>query len=410
MNYPFTKKKSPSRFLSLALVLALVVAMLSGCSLLPSSGNNTSEPSEEATENTPSIVATEPPTVATEAPTEAPTTAPKENVAIVKEQVNMRLSPSTSARVLVELDAGEEVTVSRIDNVTGVDWAFAYYEGINRSAWIPANMLDLSNVTLEVGKSTTPGASEGSTTPTTGGNTGATTPTTDSSTNVTAPTVDSITGIGGSTTTPANGKMGVVTASELNIRSSASQSGDLVGSYAYGTRVSILESSNGWGRTDKGWVSLSYVYMDGDVGANAAYGTVTATQLRVRSGPGTNYEAVKTLNQNERVQVLQQIKVGNTSWGYVSGGWASMDYISLDGGTNTGNTGSTGNTGTVGAGTGVVTGNGVNVRVGAGQSYQSVGTKNMGDVVTILETATAEGRTWGRMDIGWICMDYVRMN
>ena len=30
MNYPFNKKKSPGRFLSLALVLALVVAMLSG--------------------------------------------------------------------------------------------------------------------------------------------------------------------------------------------------------------------------------------------------------------------------------------------------------------------------------------------------------------------------------------------
>lgn len=405
MNYPFTKKKSPSRFLSLALVLALVVAMLSGCSLLPSSGNNTSEPSEEATENIPNIVATEPATVATEAPTEAPTTAPKENVAIVKEQLSIRQNPSTGSRVRVEAEAGDEVVVSRIDSVGTVKWALVT-DSNGVIGWVIADMLDLSNVTLQAGSSSTPSAT-GTTTPTTDSNTGATTPTTSDNTNATTPTVNSITGIGGNTTTNTNGKMGVVTASELNIRSSASQSGDLVGSYAYGTRVSILESSNGWGRTDKGWISLSYVYMDGDVGANAAYGTVTATQLRVRSGPGTNYEVVKTLNQNERVQVLQQIKVGNTSWGYVSGGWASMDYISLDGGTNTGNTG---NTGTVGTGTGVVTGNGVNVRVGAGQSYQSVGTKNMGDVVTILEVATVEGRTWGRMDIGWICMDYVRMN
>lgn len=404
MNYPFTKKKSPSRFLSLALVLALVVAMLSGCSLLPSSGNNTSEPSEEATENIPNIVATEPATVATEAPTEAPTTAPKENVAIVKEQLSIRQNPSTGSRVRVEAEAGDEVVVSRIDSVGTVKWALVT-DSNGVIGWVIADMLDLSNVTLQAGSSSTPSAT--GTTPTTDSNTGATTPTTSDNTNATTPTVNSITGIGGNTTTNTNGKMGVVTASELNIRSSASQSGERVGGYVYGDRITILESSNGWGRTDKGWISLSYVYMDGDVGANAAYGTVTATQLRVRSGPGTNYEVVKALNQNERVQVLQQIKVGNTSWGYVSGGWASMDYISLDGGTNTGNTG---NTGTVGTGTGVVTGNGVNVRVGAGQSYQSVGTKNMGDVVTILEVATVEGRTWGRMDIGWICMDYVRMN
>lgn len=404
MNYPFTKKKSPSRFLSLALVLALVVAMLSGCSLLPSSGNNTSEPSEEATENIPNIVATEPATVATEAPTEAPTTAPKENVAIVKEQLSIRQNPSTGSRVKVEAEAGDEVVVSRIDSVGTVKWALVT-DSNGVIGWVIADMLDLSNVTLQAGSSSTPSAT--GTTPTTDSNTGATTPTTSDNTNATTPTVNSITGIGGNTTTNTNGKMGVVTASELNIRSSASQSGERVGGYVYGDRITILESSNGWGRTDKGWISLSYVYMDGDVGANAAYGTVTATQLRVRSGPGTNYEVVKALNQNERVQVLQQIKVGNTSWGYVSGGWASMDYISLDGGTNTGNTG---NTGTVGTGTGVVTGNGVNVRVGAGQSYQSVGTKNMGDVVTILEVATVEGRTWGRMDIGWICMDYVRMN
>ena len=66
MNYPFTKKMSLGRFLSLSLVLALVVAALSGCSLLPSSG--TEAPTEPET-----TVTTEP---ETEAPTAAPTVAP----------------------------------------------------------------------------------------------------------------------------------------------------------------------------------------------------------------------------------------------------------------------------------------------------------------------------------------------
>ena len=400
MNYPFTKKKSPSRFLSLALVLALVVAMLSGCSLLPSSGNNTSEPSEEATENIPNIVTTEPATVATEAPTEAPTTAPKENVAIVKEQLSIRQNPSTGSRVLGQLDAGDEVEVLRVESIGVVTWAFVSSDTLGVTGWIVTDMLDMSNVTLSTGGTSTPGAENPTTNATT-----STAPTT-GNTDVTAPTVNNITGTG-TTTTPANGKKGVVTASELNIRSSASQTADKVGSYTYGDRVTILESSNGWGRTDKGWISLSYVYMDGDTSANAVSGTVTATQLRVRSGPGTNYDVIKTLNQNDRVQVQQQIKVGTTSWGYVSGGWASMDYIAVDGSNNNNtNNGST----NVGTGNAVVTGTNVYVRAGAGTSFQVVGSKTMGDVVNILETTTADGLTWGRMDIGWICMSYVRMS
>lgn len=403
MNYPFNKKKSPSRFLRLALVLALVVAMLSGCSLLPSSQNNETLPSEEATEDTPNIVVTDPPTEApTEAPTQAPTTAPKENIAIVKEQLNMRNSPSTGSRIVTELDAGDEVEVLRVEPIGTVTWAYVNSESLNVMGWIVTDMLDMSNVNMTTGGTSTPGSSENPT--------GTTTPVPTTSPEVTTPTVDSITGTG-TTTTPANGKYGVVTASELNIRSSASQTADRVGGYKYGDRITVLESSNGWGRTDKGWISLSYVYMDGDVGPNAAYGTVTAGELNVRSGPGTTYDRVKALSRNDRVQVLQQITVGGTTWGYVSGGWVSMDYISMDGGNNTGNTntGNTGSTGT-GTGTGTVTGTAVNVRAGAGQSYQTVGSKTMGDVVTIYETTTAEGYTWGRIDTGWICMNYVRMN
>lgn len=403
MNYPFNKKKSPSRFLRLALVLALVVAMLSGCSLLPSSQNNETLPSEEATEDTPNIVVTDPPTEApTEAPTQAPTTAPKENIAIVKEQLNMRNSPSTGSRIVTELDAGDEVEVLRVEPIGTVTWAYVSSESLNVMGWIVTDMLDMSNVNMTTGGTSTPGSSENPT--------GTTTPVPTTSPEVTTPTVDSITGTG-TTTTPANGKYGVVTASELNIRSSASQTADRVGGYKYGDRITVLESSNGWGRTDKGWISLSYVYMDGDVGPNAAYGTVTAGELNVRSGPGTTYDRVKALSRNDRVQVLQQITVGGTTWGYVSGGWVSMDYISMDGGNNTGNTntGNTGSTGT-GTGTGTVTGTAVNVRAGAGQSYQTVGSKTMGDVVTIYETVTAEGYTWGRIDTGWICMNYVRMN
>ena len=400
MNYPFTKKKTLAGIVSLALVLT----SLSGCSLLPSSQGNETTPTEEETVP-PTIATTLPPT---EAPTVAPTTAPRENIAVVKEQLNVRASPSNGARVKCQMEAGDEVEVLRIDYIGEVGWAYistlatdTVAEGV--PGWIQTSLLDMSNVSIASDSNSTPAGDGTVTTPTAPA---ATTPTTPAVTTPTTP-VNSITGTG-TTTTPANAKYGVITASELNIRATASQSADRVGSYQYGDRIAVLESSNGWGRTDKGWISLSYVYMDGDVGTNAAYGTVTATQLNVRSGPGTNYERVKTLSQNERVQVLQQIKVGNTTWGYASGGWVSMEFIQLDGSTNN-NTGNTGNTGTT-TYTGVVTGSGVNVRSGAGTSYPVVGSKTMGDVVTITETVSADGMIWGKIDTGWISMNYVRMN
>ena len=151
--------------------------------------------------------------------------------------------------------------------------------------------------------------------------------------------------------------------------------------------------------------------MEGEVGNNSAYGTITATQLNVRSGPGTNYDRIKSLEQGARVQIMQRITIGTDTWGYTNGGWVSMEYVNLDGSTtNTGNTGTTGGTTVVGVGSGVITGSAVNIRAGAGTSYQIVGGKSMGDVVNILETVSAEGKIWGRIDLGWICMDYVRMN
>ena len=49
-----------------------------------------------------------------------------------------------------------------------------------------------------------------------------------------------------------------VTASALNIRKTASTSGARVGSYKKGTTVTIKAVKNGWGKTSKGWIKLSY--------------------------------------------------------------------------------------------------------------------------------------------------------
>lgn len=50
--------------------------------------------------------------------------------------------------------------------------------------------------------------------------------------------------------------------SGLNIRSGASTSYNRVGGYSKSSIVTILAESNGWGKTDKGWISLVYTSRD----------------------------------------------------------------------------------------------------------------------------------------------------
>ena len=54
----------------------------------------------------------------------------------------------------------------------------------------------------------------------------------------------------------------------LNIRAGASTSYAIVGGYSKGTVVTIIAESNGFGKTDKGWISLNYTSKELDVNTN----------------------------------------------------------------------------------------------------------------------------------------------
>lgn len=393
MNYPFTHSlfRRFRQVMSLTLVLVMTVSMLAGCSLF-SKKTTPTEPEEE--NNMPNLIesaeSTEP--EETEPPTETPTEPPKENVAIVKEQLNVRSSPSTGSNVTTQLDAGEEVEVLRVEPVNEVTWAYIYSEENSVKGWVPTSMLDMSNVqSAAQDPSSTPAGNENA-----AANANAEENAESSQSNITST---------GST-------KGVVTASELNIRKEASSNSARVGGYVYGDRITITETSGSWGKTNKGWVSMDYVYVDGNNGKNRCSGTVSATQLTVRSGPGTTYDSVSTLAQGAKVDVLEQIKVGNAVWGAVKGGWISMAYINVTSGSalspnTTNTTANDGNTSSIGTAT--VTSNGLYIRSGAGTNYDIVDALAKGASVAVLEKKEVNGATWGRTAKGWICLDYTDM-
>lgn len=385
MNYPCGKKHTICRLLSLTVALALICGLFAGCSLL--GGNNeTTEPDPGPNlldnQTTPTT-----PAPSTDPSGDMPTSGGEEktNIAIVKEQVSVRSSPSSTSNVLSTLEAGEEVEVKQLYTLLTVQWANL------KQGWVPASSLDMTNVSLEpeaIGTPQNPDATEPSSTatepPASSGNEG-----------------DTPSGNNSGSTNETGSGNAVVTASQLNIREKPStENSEKVGAYVYGDRITISETQDGWGKTSKGWVYLKYVYRDGDTGSNGCTGTVTASQLNKRAGPGKKYDKTGSLNKGDKVNVLQRVTINGTDWGYVTGGWISMDYV------DTGDSSNDGNTSTA-TGNGTVTAEGgLHIRSGPGTDYDSVGGLKKGDRVNITEQKDG----WGKIAEGWISMKYVDMD
>lgn len=124
----------------------------------------------------------------------------------------------------------------------------------------------------------------------------------------------------GASSTGSSGT-GTVTASSLNIRKEPAEGAEKVGAYEKGDEIEILEVKNNWGRTDKGWVSMTYVKMD------STTGTVTASTLNIRKEASENAEKVGYYEKGDKVEILEV----KDDWGRTDKGWISMKYVKMDG-------------------------------------------------------------------------------
>lgn len=459
MNFSVIKKGR--RILSLTLVLVLLTSLFAGCKKAENP-QDTAEPglSLDLTQNN----NTTPPQTEPVETTEAPVI--NENTATVTSQLNIRSSPSTEATVVGNLYAGDKVEISRREEVTGIDWAYIISP---TAGWIVMEFVEMDIPTEETPQEniSTPAGNGNVTAPTqapassntqnikgvinanglnirseaskngkvqgaynkgdvvtiletkngwgrtnkgwismdyvttTGSNTSNNTNTNNNTNN----TNTNVSG-NGSTTVQLRG---VVKVNELNIRASSSADGERVGMYNYGDRVEILEKSGSWGRTNKGWIHLDYIYQDGTSGKNMIQNaTITGSGLNIRQGPGTGYDVVGSYNSGDKVTILEQFTIGNTTWGCTNKGWISMQYVN-NGSNNNTNTNTDNNTNTTGK-TGTVFANGLNVRSGAGKDYPAVASLSKGDKVTILEQTTVDGVVWGKISNGWISMNYVSLD
>ncbi len=201
----------------------------------------------------------------------------------------------------------------------------------------------------------------------------------------------------------------------LRIRADAGTQYAIVGYLRDKAEVTILETKTvdgtPWGRMDRGWICMTYVNLDAQTEEPDTQdpviqqGTVTGSNLRIRSGPSTAYDILGYLQIGDEVQITETVTTGTTQWGKTEKGWISMDYVKI-----TGTLEGDSETGSSQGKPGTITGNNLRIRSGAGTSYEIVGYLNSGDRVEILEQTLVGSTTWGRIDRGWISMDFVQLD
>ena len=218
------------RLMMLLMAIALLTACMAGCSFGSGDPTDPSEPSETQGQ-LPSDEATDP----SEDPTEPTETEPVEKSVmgtVMYNNLNVRSNASTDSTVLKQLAINSRVEVLSQKVVGDTTW------GRIADGWINLYYVEIDGETAE--KPTEPS--------------------------------------GGNVST-GTGKKGTITATELNIRKSASTESERVGLYVKGDKVEILEQKTvggtNWGsigsmtlpngtKIDGGWLNLHYVKLDTD--------------------------------------------------------------------------------------------------------------------------------------------------
>ncbi len=236
-------------------------------------------------------------------PEQTPSEKPAESTAVtgtvkVSSSLLIRKGPGTSYGVAGSLSNGASVTISEQKQVGSMTW------GNIGKGWISMNYVVLNTASKPAEPEQTPAEPEQ-------------TPSQPEETPA-APTA--VTGT-------------VDVDDYLRIRSGPGTSYSVSGYYKDGEKVTVTEQkqvgSMTWGKTEKGWISMSYIKLDKteSSGADSAdVRTVTASCLIVRSGAGTGNSVAGYLYRGDKVTVLETKQVGSMTWGKIATGWICLDY------------------------------------------------------------------------------------
>ena len=208
--------------------------------------------------------------------------------------------------------------------------------------------------------------------------------------------------------------MRTVTASSLNFRSGPSTSHSIIGSLQKGQQVEYISESGSWAKVKyngvTGYVHGDYLTKSTSTGISTSQGTTqyvnSTSGLNVRSGAGTTYSKLGTLEYKEKVTVLS-----------TSNGWAKINYNGQTGYVSSsylqttvpgGTTSENNNSSTTTTVKYVNATSGLNVRSGAGTRYSKIGSLDYKEKVTVLSTSNGWAKINYKGQAGYVSSSYLQ--
>lgn len=226
-------------------------------------------------------------------------------------------------------------------------------------------------------------------------------------------------------------RTGTVSVDNLEVHKKPNANSRVLSRLPLDLEIEILEEAvvkeTVWGRIDKmelsdgskvksGWIDLQCIDFVGDVivedlepvpeaepepAVTVTMGTITASKLNVRKGPGSDYDVDGAYYKGDRIEILETQTVDDTVWGRTHKGWIGMGYVRMDGTyTSEGITKSDGNTTVLGYG--IVTINELNVRLGPDTIYGKAGTIPRGSRYACYQLLDG----WARTEDGWVSTEH----
>lgn len=191
---------------------------------------------------------------------------------------------------------------------------------------------------------------------------------------------------------------GATTTTAVNFRTGPSTGYSIISTLPAGAKVVVSsESGNGWSKVvyngTTGYISSDYLSFSNELSGSFGTGTINASYVRMRSGPGTNSSILGTYSSGTAMEVTGV----NGNWYQVSyngtTGYVRSDYMSLSGAAGGGGSSSS-TSGTAGT----VKGSDVRLRSGPGTGYAILGTYSNGTALTIEGTSGS----WTKVTIGGV--------